>query len=142
MNSDIVTCNGCFDGLHLGHIFLLGFAAGQLRKNDKLFVMINSDSYIKNHKREKPYYNENDRAAMLLKTGVVDEVILFNEENACNQIRDLNPYLHCISFAYKNGCPEIELCNSLGINIAYAPIICKDDWSTTKLMGESVYGNF
>ena len=62
-NKTIVTTNGCFDILHVGHVRYLektkSFA-------DVLIVALNSDKSVKSIKGEsRPINNENDRAEVL-----------------------------------------------------------------------------
>ena len=68
----IVTINGAFDILHIGHIKILNEAKAQ---GDILIVGLNSDSSVKINKGTKrPINNENDRATMLTALEVVDYV--------------------------------------------------------------------
>lgn len=59
----LVTVNGCFDILHVGHLDQLEEAK---RQGDVLFVGINSDASIRSGKEEdRPFISEQARAAML-----------------------------------------------------------------------------
>lgn len=134
--SNIVSCNGCFDGLHPGHMFLLGFVAGQMQPCDQLIVFINSDAYIKRNKRE-PHYTAAARIQHLLATGVVDDVVVFDEMDAVRCIKEYRPRVHCVSKAYADGCPEIVACKAQGTRVAIIPTV--GDWSSTALKGRTVY---
>ena len=125
-----VTCNGCFDGLHPGHFFLLGYCYS-LTQNGQLVVGINSDNYIRDHKREEPYFNEQERRQTLIDLQVVSHVEIFNEENACDFICRVMPDIHCIGEEYKGKCPEETLCQQLGIEVSYIPRVGR--WSTSKI---------
>ena len=118
--NDIVTCNGCFDGLHAGHLFLLGFAKGQCRPQDKLIVLINSDEYIKKNKRPNPQ-PALKRASALLAVEVVHDVSVFTSDNACEMLQELKPRIHCVGEEYKDGCPEIDLCAEIGTKVVFVP---------------------
>ena len=66
----LVTTNGCFDILHIGHVKYL-----QKSKSfgDVLMVLLNSDKSIRNIKGEnRPINNENDRAELLCALNCVD----------------------------------------------------------------------
>ena len=45
--NNYVTCNGCFDSLHLGHLFYLGFCAGVANAHSSTLVVgVNDDHHI------------------------------------------------------------------------------------------------
>jgi D-beta-D-heptose 7-phosphate kinase/D-beta-D-heptose 1-phosphate adenosyltransferase len=123
----IVTCNGCFDGLHPGHLFFLGFSRGQ---GDVLIVGINSDTYIQRHKRINPI-PQLERKQALLDLGFIKEVVIFDEENPIQFISDVKPNIHCTGQEYEGRAVEATICNELGTKIVYVPRIGK--WSTTAL---------
>lgn len=123
-----VTCNGCFDGLHYGHLFFLGYAKAL---GDKLFVGINSDVYIKKQKRPLPYFNQEKRKQALLSLGIVDEVIIFNEENPCKFIEKIKPDIHCVGEEYKGTAIEEKTVKQLGGKMCWVPRT--NLWSSSKL---------
>jgi len=85
----VVFTNGCFDILHIGHIHYLQDAKSL---GDKLIVGINSDRSVKKLKgKDRPINNEMDRAMVMAALGVVDGVIIFNEETPLHLIEELNP---------------------------------------------------
>lgn len=132
--NDIVSINGCLDALHPGHLFSIGFAAGQLWENEKLVVYLNSDYYL--WKRE-PYFYEMQRSEMLLGTGIVDKVVVFDDTTAANIIRRFRPRVHCVFEEYASGCPEIDVCNEIGKEVVVIPKV--GDWSSSKLDGRTAY---
>lgn len=70
--------NGCFDPLHIGHIFFLT-ACNQ--KVDKLIVFLNSDESIRKLKgKNKPYQLVHERKFALLSLKPVNDVIVFEDE--------------------------------------------------------------
>jgi D-beta-D-heptose 7-phosphate kinase/D-beta-D-heptose 1-phosphate adenosyltransferase len=122
-------CNGCFDGLHPGHMFFLGFCRGQ---GDRLVVGINSDEYIRSKKGREPVpYAE--RAAALRAIGCIEAVVIFEECNPSVFIRSVHPDVHCIGEEYRDTAAELETCRELGIDVVYVPRVGK--WSTTGLRG-------
>src|SRR3989338_863897 len=75
----IVTTNGVFDILHIGHIRYLQEAK---KLGDILIVGVNSDSSTKKIKGpRRPLNNENDRAEALAALQCVDYLTIFSEEN-------------------------------------------------------------
>ncbi len=88
----VVTTNGCFDILHVGHLRLLKKSRAL---GDKLIVLINSDMSVKKLKgKNRPIYNQNDRAEMLLAFSFVDEVRIFIEDNPCQELKKIEPTIH------------------------------------------------
>lgn len=72
----IVTTNGCFDIIHVGHIKLLNEAS---KLGDKLIVGINSDESVKRLKGEnRPINNQEDRARIVSEMEMVDAVVIFD----------------------------------------------------------------
>lgn len=88
----IVTTNGCFDILHVGHVRYL-----QKTKTfaDKLLVCLNSDSSVKQIKGpDRPINNEQDRAEILCALSCVDYVVLFDEATPQNLLCEIKPDVH------------------------------------------------
>ena len=88
----IVTTNGCFDILHVGHVRYL-----QKTKTfaDYSIVMLNSDKSVRSIKGPtRPINNENDRAEILCALDCVDFVILFDEDSPQNLIAEIKPDVH------------------------------------------------
>jgi len=91
-NKKIVTTNGVFDILHIGHIRYLQEAK---KLGDVLIVALNSDNSVKKIKDPKrPLNNENDRAEVLAALECVDFVTIFNEENPINFLSQIKPDIH------------------------------------------------
>lgn len=91
-NKGIVTTNGVFDILHIGHIRYL-----QQAKNlgDILIVAVNSDNSVKKIKGAKrPLNNENDRAETLASLECVDYITIFDEENPIKFLENIKPNIH------------------------------------------------
>ena len=95
----IVTTNGVFDILHIGHIRYLKEAK---KLGDILIAAINSDSSTKKLKGPKrPLNNENDRAEALAALECVDYVTVFNEENPIKILGIIKPNIHAKGGDYK-----------------------------------------
>ena len=88
----VVTTNGCFDVLHLGHLRYLQ-AARQL--GDMLVVAVNSDSSVRQLKGEnRPLVPEAERAEMLAGLECVDYVVIFPELTPIDLLSELKPSIH------------------------------------------------
>ena len=97
--SVVVTTNGCFDVLHLGHLRYLQ-AARQL--GDLLVVAVNSDSSVRELKGEnRPLVPEGERAEMLAGLGCVDYVVIFRESTPIDLLSELKPNIHVKGGDYK-----------------------------------------
>lgn len=66
---------GVFDLFHRGHVELLRRAR---ELGDKLVVAVNGDEMVASYKRE-PYYNEEDRLAIITACKYVDEAFIIRE---------------------------------------------------------------
>lgn len=88
----IVTTNGCFDILHVGHVRYLE----ETKKfGDVLIVCLNSDNSVRRLKGEgRPINNEKDRAEVLNGLKSVDYVVLFDENSPSNLLAEIKPDVH------------------------------------------------
>lgn len=85
----VVFTNGCFDGLHAGHLCLLAAAAAE---GDRLVVAINSDASVRALKGSgRPENAAAARAALLLDLPFVDMVVVFAEETPALLLAALGP---------------------------------------------------
>ena len=91
----LVTVNGAFDILHVGHLDQLEEAKKQ---GDVLFVGINSDQSIRGYKgKERPFFTEEARAAMLAALSCVDYVIIIDADEIEVPkllLRTVQPHVH------------------------------------------------
>lgn len=88
----IVTTNGCFDILHVGHVRYLEKAKSF---GDVLIVALNSDKSVKSIKgNDRPINNEEDRAVVLSALKSVDYVVLFDEDSPINLLLQIKPDVH------------------------------------------------
>lgn len=88
----VVTTNGCFDILHVGHVRYL-----QKTKTfaDYSIVLLNSDKSVKLIKGEgRPINNEDDRAEILCALSCVDYVVLFDESSPRDLLDEIKPDIH------------------------------------------------
>lgn len=85
----IVFTNGCFDIIHPGHVDLLKRARAL---GTKLIVGINSDASVKKIKGSmRPFFTQEDRAAILRSLESVDEVRVFDETTPERLIKEIKP---------------------------------------------------
>lgn len=85
----MVFTNGVFDLLHPGHVRYLRDAR---QLGDTLIVGVNSDRSVRASKGpERPINSAAERAEVLLALGVVDGVVVFDEDTPLEIIRRLEP---------------------------------------------------
>lgn len=88
----VVTTNGCFDLMHVGHLRYL-----QAAKNlgDLLVVGVNSDNSVRELKGERrPLIPADERAEMLAGLDCVDYVVIFPELDPISLLSELKPDIH------------------------------------------------
>ena len=91
-NKIVITTNGVFDILHIGHIRYLKEAK---KLGDVLIVFVNSDNSARKIKgSQRPLNNENDRAESLLALACVDYVAVFDENNPIKILDEIKPSIH------------------------------------------------
>lgn len=88
----IVTTNGCFDILHVGHIRSL---KGAKALGDILVVGINSDASVRALKgKERPIVPARERAEIIASLKSVDAVFVFKERDPKKWLGKLKPDIH------------------------------------------------
>lgn len=117
----IVLANGVFDLLHVGHVRYLQHSRAE---GDILVVGVNSDSSTRARKGEgRPIMTERARAAVVAALACVDYVVIFDELDVNNLLRQIRPDVHAKGTDYAvDTVPERELAKELGVRIA----ICGD----------------
>lgn len=100
-NKKIVTTNGVFDILHLGHVKYLEEAK---KLGDVLIVGVNSDASVKMNKGDKrPVNDEKSRIGVLAGLESIGYVFLFDEKNPIKWISQIKPDFHVKAGDYKFG---------------------------------------
>ncbi|NQT34962.1 adenylyltransferase/cytidyltransferase family protein [bacterium] len=86
----IAFTNGVFDLLHRGHIYSLEEAANLA---DRLIVGVNSDrsTRLLGKDPDRPFMDENDRAAFIASLTAVDLVLLFDEPTPYELLSIIKP---------------------------------------------------
>lgn len=126
----IVTCNGCFDIIHAGHIKFLKEAK---ERGDVLIVGLNSDRSVKENKGEKrPINNEKDRAIVLAALEMVDYVTIFDEKTPIELLEIIKPDVHVNGEEYGENCIEALIVKKYGGKVYIVKL--KKGFSTTNLI--------
>lgn len=118
--SVLVFANGCFDGLHAGHVAFLQAAA---RLDRRLIVGLNSDASVRRLKGEgRPRFGQEQRRAALLALPrpFVAGVYLFDEDTAVELVWQLRPDVLAKGEEYRD-CPEALAVESYGGRVVYLP---------------------
>jgi len=139
-NKKIVTTNGVFDILHIGHIRYLRAAK---KLGDVLIVAVNSDSSVRKIKGPKrPLNNENDRAEALASLECVDYVTIFSENTPIKILGIIKPRIHVKGGDYNiDEIVEKDIVEKNNGRIALMPKV--KGYSTSELIRKIVkaYGN-
>ncbi|MFC1526669.1 adenylyltransferase/cytidyltransferase family protein [Candidatus Latescibacterota bacterium] len=110
----IVTTNGCFDLLHVGHVRFLGAAR---RLGDRLVVGLNSDeSVVRLKGGGRPIVPQEERAVVLRALRAVDDVVIFHDTLPIRFLSLVQPHIHCKAADYRaDTLPEADaVCNGGG----------------------------
>ena len=122
----IVFTNGCFDVLHRGHMELLKYCR---EIGTKVIVGINSDNSVTGLKGPTgPHFNQKDRKCMLESCKYVDEVLIFDQADPYELIKQVKP-----DIIVKGG--DYTPNEVVGSDIAKVKIFNYiDGYSTTKIL--------
>ena len=125
----VVTTNGCFDILHVGHVRYLEktktFA-------DYLIVLLNSDKSVKSIKGPtRPINTESDRAEILSALRCVDYVVLFDEDSPRKLLDEMKPDVYTKGADYTiETLPEADIMKKNGTRVEFIDFV--EGKSTTK----------
>lgn len=131
----IVTTNGSFDLMHIGHIKFLQEAKKQ---GDVLIVGLNSDASVKKYKSEdRPIVPQQHRADTLVALKCVDFVVVMDEaEIAAPLIRTVKSHVHVNGAEYGENCVEAEAVKEVGARLHLVPLY--KGFSTTGLIDKII----
>ncbi len=130
----VVTTNGCFDILHVGHVRYLEktktFA-------DKLIVLLNSDKSVRSIKGPtRPINCEEDRAEILSALRCVDYVVLFDEDSPRNLLDEMKPDVYTKGADYNmDTLPEADIMRKNNTRVEFIEFV--PGKSTTKTIEKS-----
>lgn len=125
----VVTTNGCFDILHVGHVRYLEKTK---TFGDYLIVLLNSDKSVKSIKGpSRPINNEMDRAEILSALKCVDYVVLFDEDSPRNLLDEMKPDVYTKGADYTmETLPEADIMRKNGTRVEFIDFVAGK--STTK----------
>lgn len=116
----VVTTNGCFDLLHIGHIDVLEAAAA---KGDILVVGVNADATVTALKGfGRPLVPEEQRARLLAALECVDYVVIFPERDPVALIEAVKPEVHVKGGDYGPDIIEAAAVSDGGGHVEIVPI--------------------
>ena len=118
----IVSTNGCFDILHIGH---LRYLQACKKPGERLVVYVNSDESIKRLKGpSRPIVGQDDRAELLAGLACVDYVILFEEDTPQALLEAIRPDFHAKGAQYTpETLPEMPLLRRLGVEVRFIEMV-------------------
>lgn len=133
----IVTINGSFDILHVGHVRLLQEAK---RQGDILIVGLNSDESVRRWKKhvgykdweKRPINQQEARAEMLAAFACVDYVTIFEETDSLAFVESIRPDIHVNGSEYGENCVEAQTVKRYGGRIHIVKL--HDGFSTSSLI--------
>lgn len=118
----LVTTNGTFDLLHVGHVKNLEEAKSL---GDVLIVAVNSDESVKSYKGlDRPFLPAEERAYMLAALNCVDAVCIMDEVDVAKPLIELvKPDFHVKGKQYEGKCLEQEIVLATGGVMHFAEMI-------------------
>ena len=129
----VVTTNGCFDILHVGHVRYLEKTK---TFGDFLIVLLNSDKSVKSIKGpSRPVNSEIDRAEILSALRCVDYVVLFDEDSPKNLLDEMKPDVYTKGADYTmETLPEADIMKKNGTRVEFIEFV--DGKSTTNIINK------
>lgn len=129
----VVTTNGCFDILHVGHVRYL-----QKSKSfgDYLIVLLNSDKSVKSIKGDdRPVNNELDRAEVLCALNCVDFVVIFDESSPATLLDEIKSDVYTKGADYTmDTLPEKDIMIKNGTKVEFIEFV--QGKSTTNIINK------
>ncbi len=127
----LVSTNGCFDLLHLGH---LGALRDARLLGNCLWVGINSDRSVRRLKgTSRPIQTENTRAMQLAALEAVDYVTVFDHDTPEEWLAKIKPLVHVKGGDYDpSQLPEKKIVEQAGGKVVCVPLT--PGYSTTDLI--------
>lgn len=118
----VALTNGCFDLLHVGHLFSLLWAK---RLADRLIVGINDDASVRSLKgTERPINPDRERALLVAALRMVDLVVLFQERTADLLIQAVQPHFYVKGGDYVLATlPEAATLRRLGVRVVFTSLV-------------------
>ena len=129
----VVTTNGCFDILHVGHVRYLEKTK---TFGDYLIVLLNSDKSVRSIKGPtRPINCEEDRAEILSALKCVDYVVLFDEDSPRNLLDEMKPDVYTKGADYTmETLPEADIMLKNNTRVEFIEFV--EGKSTTKTIAK------
>lgn len=93
-----ILVGGCFDLIHFGHLKFLEKAKEQ---GNFLIVALESDEFIKKHKKKQPVHQQLERAEILANLNMVDMIILLplfkTNNDYFNLVKKISPRIIAVT---------------------------------------------
>ena len=129
----IVTTNGTFDIIHVGHVRLLREARAQ---GDFLVVGLNSDRSVREYKSPlRPIVPQDERAALLEAIRYVDLILVFDEAQSLRFVEEVKPDVHVKDNTYGTDLIEAPILKRYGGQLH---LVEKDEHSTTNIIAKVI----
>lgn len=132
-NHTLVFTNGCFDLLHVGHVYALEKAK---KEGHILWVGVNSDASVRALKgNTRPIYPQEARLYLLNALQCVDGLILFDGTDCARELELVQPdvYVKSGHYALETLNPnERSVLGKCNASIRFIPPL--SNWSTTKTL--------
>ena len=126
----LVTLNGSFDLLHVGHLDMITKAAGQ---GDILLMLLNTDASIQAYKStNRPINPLKERLEMIAALEAVDLVSYFAELDPIATLEKVRPHVHVNGSEYGENCIEAEVVKKYGGRIHVVDLL--PGYSSTNLI--------
>ena len=136
-NQTLVLTNGCFDLLHIGHIYFLEEAS---KLGEVLWVLLNSDNSIKKLKgTSRPIQTIDERAYALSALNCINGIIPFEAKRITMEIQTLKPDVYVKAGDYSLNTidkTERQALETVGAKIQFLSFL--PGYSTTTLI-ERIY---
>ncbi len=129
----VVTTNGCFDILHVGHVRYLEKTK---TFGDYLIVLLNSDKSVRSIKGPtRPINCEEDRAEILSALKCVDYVVLFDEDSPRNLLDEMKPDVYTKGADYTLATlPEADIMRKNNTRVEFIEFV--EGKSTTNIINK------
>ena len=118
----IVSTNGCFDLMHVGH---LRYLQASKALGDILVVLLNSDASVKTFKDDKrPIVPELERAELLSALTCVDFVTIFDDTSPVSTLQAIVPDVHTKGGQYTlETLPEAPVLQAMNTQIEFIEMV-------------------
>jgi len=140
----IVTTNGVFDILHIGHIesFQKAKEFGDilivgLNSNKSVKICLNQEGIGKNKVIKRPIVDEHERAKMIAALGIVDYVVTFDEPDPKDFLESVKPNFHIKGKDWEGKrIPEMDVLEKYGGEMKYIDMV--PGHSTTNIISKII----